>query len=258
MSESRGAKSIHRALDVLSALGANSSGLTLAELSRQLDLPKSTVHRILTALLERQFIRVSPQQGEYRLGYEILRLSQACLESLDLVREARPRLEELNRELDETVLLGVLDELGRQIIYLDKLDTSKTVRLSSRVGRAAPAHCTALGKATLSCFEETELRQMLAEYEFTRFTDQTITDLEVFLEELNEIRERGYAVDLQEYRPNVACVAAPIRSHTGKPLAAVSVSAPSQRVSPQRQEQIGLMLVEAVKDISNLLRYMQL
>jgi len=256
VSENRGAKSIHRALDLLGILREHSSGLTLTELAQQLSLPKSTVHRILNTLLEHQFVREMPQQGRYALGYEVLRLSQACLESLDLVREAHPKLEALNSDLDETVLLGILDDSRHQVIYLDKLDSSQTVRLVSHIGERAPVHCTALGKAALSCLESAELMPALADYEFEQFTERTIVDMETLLKELAEVRERGYAVDFQEYRPQVTCVAAPIRNHAGQPLAVVSVSAPSGRLGPQKQEEVGRRVVEVVEEISELLAHM--
>ncbi len=258
MDEGRGTKSIHRALDVLGALERHPSGLTLTSLSSYLKLPKSTVHRILNALIERQFVRELPDEGRYALGYEILRLSQACLAGLDLVREARPQLEALNQELDENVILGVLDDTRREIIYLDKLDSSKTVRMFSRVGQRAPVHCTALGKAALACFTETELREILAGYEFTRFTEQTIVEPEAFLRELDAVRQRGYAVDCQEYRPQVACVAAPIRNHAGQLLAVVSVSAPIDRLGAHKQAAVGARVMKAAHQIGTLLAHVPL
>ncbi len=255
LDHSRGVKTIHRVLDLIKILQEHPYGLTLAELSAYLNLPKSSVHRMLNALVERQFARESATPGKYVLGYEILKLSVAYLKGLDLYREARPKLEELNRKLDETVILGVLDQTKRQIIYLDKLDTSKSIRLGSHVGETAPIHCTALGKALLSGFRDDLVKSILEDYPFTKYTEQTIVDREVFLNELVEIRKRGYSIDLQEYRSHIVCAAAPIFNYQGEPIAAVSVSAPSHRIEASRLDVVARMVLETAKEISKALAH---
>jgi len=254
-SRTRGVKTIHRVIDLLEIFKQFPSGLTLSELSTYLEMPKSTVFRMLSVLIERQFIRESTPPGKYLLGYEVLRLSLAYQKGLNLYREAHPRLEALNLKLDETVILGVLDQTQHQIIYLDKLDTSKAIMPGSHIGETAPIHCTALGKALLSRFEREELSCLLAGYEFNKFTENTIDNLQEFCQEMEITKNRGYAIDLQEYKLHVVCIAAPIIDHSGKPLAAISVSAPANRLEELRIEIVAQSVVETANEISKLLAY---
>jgi IclR family transcriptional regulator, KDG regulon repressor len=249
----RGVKGIHKVIDVLDILGAYPSGLTLAELCNHLQLPKSTVHRILNVLLDREYVRETFEKGRYALGIEIMRLSKACQAGLNFFQEARPLLIELNRMIDENVTLAILDKPCHRVIYLDKVDSSKAIRLASHIGEIAPVHCTALGKALLSGFRDKELLEVLSNYELKRFTDRTITDLEVFVTEINEVRKQGYSVDLQEYRSGVVCVAALINSESEKPLAAVGVSAPAVRLKQSRLEYVERSVVETAKKISEII-----
>jgi DNA-binding IclR family transcriptional regulator len=254
----RGVKGIYRVIDLLDVLGEYPSGLTLTELCNHLQLPKSTVHRILNVLFDRQYVRETLERGKFALGYEILRLSKACQAGLNFLQEARPLLIELNQAIDENIILAVLDKPRHQIIYLDKLDSSKTIRLVSHIGEIAPVHCTALGKALLSGFSDEELLQVLSDYELKRFTERTITDIKAFLSEMNEVRKQGYSLDLQEYRSEVVCVAAPINSEAGKPIAAVGVSAPAGRLEQSRLEHVEHLVVETAKKISGLIAYVPL
>ena len=255
VSEARGVKNVNRVIDLLEAFKEYPDGLTLSSLSSYLNLPKSTVSRLLYALMDRQLIRESKPPGKYLLGHEILRLSLAYHKGFDLYREAHPRLEELNRKIDETVILGILNQTQHQIIYIDKLDTKQSIMLGSQIGETAPIHCTALGKALLSGFSDDELFHILADYEFKKFTDHTITELEKFLEELVHIRRVGYAIDHQEYKSQIVCVAAPIFNFAGEPLAAISVSAPINRLEAQRQEEVVHKVLETANEISQLLAY---
>jgi len=254
----RGVKGIHKVIDVLDVLGGYPSGLTLAELCNHLQLPKSTVHRILNVLLDRQYVRETFEKGRYALGYEILRLSKACQGGLNFLQEARPLLLELNRMIDENIILAILDKPCHRVIYLDKVDSSKTIRLASHIGEIAPVHCTALGKALLSGFSDEELLEVLSNYELNRFTDRTITDIKDFLSEINEVRKLGYSVDHQEYRNEVVCIAAPIYSESEKPCAAVGVSAPAIRLEQSRFEYVERLGVETAKKMSEIIGYIPL
>lgn len=253
VNQTRGVKNVHRVIDLLESFEQHPSGLSLSELSTHLNLPKSTVSRLLSALLDRKFIRESNPPGKYLLGYKFLNLSSAYLQGFDLYREAHPKLEELNKKIDETIIMGVFDQTRHQIIYLDKVDTTKSIKLGTRVGEIAPIHCTALGKALLSSLPDETVAQILESYSFEKFTDQTIVNISVLFEDLSATRKRGYAIDHQEYKPDIICVGAPIKNFTGDPLAAISVSAPADRLDPTRLEIIANLVMESAKDIGKLL-----
>ena len=241
-----------RVLDILESLGEDPNGLGLAEISAKIELPKSTVHRIVGALQERQYIRESHSDGKYLLGYQVLNLAKSCLDTIDILNNARPYLEAINKEFNETIILGVLDNIKFRIIYLDKIDTSHSLRSVSHIGERAPVHCTALGKAILSKFDEAEIREKFNNYELRKFTENTITDLDALIQNLKEINKIGYTVDREEYKPHVSCVAAPICGYLGRPIAALSVSVPTTRFSEERMEQIIHKVIEACNEISKI------
>ena len=251
--DTRGVKTIQRVLDILEILEEFPEGLSLAEISQRIHLPKSTVHRILGVFLERQYIRESHTAGKYLLGYQILNLSKACANSIDLLREARPYLEEINKEFNETVILGGLDYRKFSVIYLDKIDTSHSLRSVSHIGDRVPIHCTALGKAILSKIPMNELQEKLKTYELKKFTENTITDSEDLIQNLREIDNVSYSIDEGEYKLHISCIAAPVCGFQGKPVGAIGVSMPAARFSSERQIQIIKKVTEAVRSISEIL-----
>jgi len=253
--QSRGVKTILRVLDVLEILEKNPEGLSLVEISTSLDLPKSTTHRILSVLLERQYARESISSEKYLLGFQILSLAKACLNSIDLFKESRPFLEDLNEKFNETVILGGFDPSNCCIIYLDKIDSSHSLRMVSHVGQRTPLHCTALGKAILSKIPEKTLRKILENYELKAFTKNSITDLDKLIDHLKDVNQKGFCVDNEEYKEHVSCVAAPICGFDQKPLGAISVSVPSIRFTAKKKNEIIEYLVNVSKQISELLSF---
>ncbi len=145
---------------------------------------------------------------------------------------AAPFLEALHRQTGETVHLGVLR--GREIIYLDKVESRQAVRMNSQIGNASPAYCTGVGKAALSALETGALEAILDGLEFRRFTPQTIADRASLLVELAEIRESGIAFDREEHEPGIRCVAAPVVDPGRALVAGVSVTGPAYRVGQQQ------------------------
>jgi len=253
MSETRGTKSISRAIDLLETLAANPQGISLSELSHLLGIPKPSIHRILQTLIDRQLVDEDPILEEYSLGLGVLRLSQSVLAGVELRQQARPVLENLNHSWDESIHLAILDEKGTQVIYIDKIESSQAVRMVSRVGQSVPVHCTALGKAILSCFETEEVENLLANYTFKSFTPNTITNLQVLLAHLEEVKHQGFAVDNVEYEESVVCVAAPVLDSEGKAVAAVSISAPQNRLSKEDIPSAGADVCSAAQEISKVM-----
>ena len=145
----------------------------------------------------------------------------------DLVAEARPIMQAVVSELNETVQLSVLDGLDN--VYLAKIDCSHPVRLQSEVGKRLPAHATGLGKVLLASRDEAELRAQLQARSLPRFTTNTVTDVDALVEHLESIRAAGFALDDQEYTLGLRCVAVPIYDHRGHVIAALSASVPMMR-----------------------------
>ena len=249
MAASPGARSIERAWEVLDLLSSSEDGLSLSELCRQVRLPKSTVHRILGSLESRHLVRQNPVTGTYALGFGLLKYSSSLIERLDVRNVIHPYLDSLRHELNETVHLGFLDSGYTRVVYIDKLDSTKSVRMVSHVGKAVPVHCTALGKALLAQFSNTTVSKLLADYEFTTYSPNTIADLQAFLKNLDEVRSEGFAIDNQEHDRDVSCIATLIRSPAGHSRFAISVSAPAERLDVKSFARVADVLLRTRQEI---------
>lgn len=253
--DERGAVAIFRVVDILELLSNHPKGLPLSKIALSLDLPKSTTHRLITALASRGIVRQDPETEVYKLGFSILRMATSFLDGFDITSEARPTLERLNREWDEAVHLGLIDETGKNMVYILKLDSAKTVRMVSQIGRAVPIHCTSLGKAFMSVYPNDIIANKMADYDFRRFTPATITNLDQFIKEVELVRERGFSVDQGENDYNVFCVGAPISNYKNEPLAAISISMPGDRFDENELLKYGESIIHASQEISNRLQY---
>lgn len=216
-----------RALDVLEVLAAHPRGTSLTEIAAQVHLHKSTVHRILHTLARRGYV-MQGHDASYRLGLRVVGLGEAVLGGLDIREEARVYLEELLLATNEVVHLVVMEQ--GEMVYIDKLEGTRTVRTHSVVGMRVPVHCTGVGKAILAHLPEPTVRAILAEKGMRRHTAHTIVTVDALLAELSTVRTRGYALDREENEEGICCVAAPVRDHAGRVVAAISVSAPAMRM----------------------------
>ena len=248
-------KALQRGMKVLDALLDVRAPLSLEQICAYTGLPKSTAFRIIVNLLQGQYL-IETEKG-YWLGLKMLRLGALVEEKLDLVQEARPFLLQLRDQVNETIHLAVLDD-DLRVIYLEKLSTQHAIGLMmSRIGITAPMHCTALGRAMAAFRPEDEICHWIRTHGLKAFTDATITDEDAFLQELREIRSRGYAVDNGEYEVSVRCVAAPIRDRTGTVIAAVSISGPNTRMPvPLIDSSMAMQVVETTSHISRALGYL--
>lgn len=239
-------KSVGRAARLLIALADEGAEVSLTDLSRALDLHASTVHRLAATLISYRLVEQSLITGKYRLGLEALHLGNAVLQQLDFRQEAQPSMKRLADFTGETVNLSVLD--GDEVVYIDKVEGSASLRMFSRIGHRAPVHCTGVGKVLLSEMALDEVRDILHRCGMPALTPNTIVTFEDFLRELDFVRAKGYAFDNEECEAGASCVAAPIRNHVGKIVAGVSVSGPSTRFEDDRlKELIGLLLETAEK-----------
>ncbi|MDI3257029.1 MAG: IclR family transcriptional regulator [Kyrpidia sp.] len=225
-------KSVDRALVILERVSRRKEGAGITELAADVGMYKSTVHRLLTTLVRRGYVRQDRETGRYKLGYAILDMASRLLESVDLRQEARPYLEELADHTHEVVHLVVLDH--GEVVYIEKVEGTETIRMHSRVGARAPVHCTGVGKAILAFLPEEDVKMIVEKRGLEPHTPQTITRWPQLQAELQQVRERGFAVDREENEPGIVCVAAPIWDHTGRVCAALSVSAPKMRMSDAR------------------------
>jgi DNA-binding IclR family transcriptional regulator len=244
---------LDRAAQILDCFGFDHKELSVSEIGSRTALHKSTTHRILMALEHNQLIKQNPQTSKYHLGIKLFKLGNQAVRQFDLRDSCRPHLIRLMDKTRETVHLAVLD--GDQVLYLDKVEGPYALRMPSRVGRHITTYCTSLGKAMLSCLEETDVKRMLQSQPFKVFTPNTFRSLDLRLADLRTTRRRGYAIDDEEIEIGLRCVGAPIYDHTTKMVGAISVAAPSARLTTQKIPAFGRMVMEVAAEVSKELGY---
>jgi DNA-binding IclR family transcriptional regulator len=227
-------QTVTNALRLLEQFG-DEEELGVTELSKRLDLHKNNVFRLLATLEERSYVEQSSGSDRYRLGPRCLELGQALVRNRSLARHGRAALEALVRETGESAHLGALD--GFEVMHLDGEQPDRLLVTSLRVGRRLGAHCTALGKTLLACGEPALRgrfdREVIAQAGLVARTAATFTDREKFLDHLGDVARQGFALDLEECEAGLSCVAAPVHDASGAVVAALSISAPSQRLDPE-------------------------
>lgn len=244
--------SVKRAFSILTLLGIKGR-MTLSQLCRELKIPKSTAFSILETLEHEHAVIREEETGMYSLGIRLLELGQEAQQNFELRRVASPVLQQLNRETDETVHLTVLD--NDVVLYVDCYESSKRLRTYSVIGVRAPLYCTAVGKAILAFLDHDEQMRIINRMQFQRFTPNTITVRTALLENLEEVRRRGYSVDDIEHEEGVRCVGAPIYNNKGRVCASLSISGPSSRITAQRIERFAEKAIAAAQEISRRLGY---
>jgi DNA-binding IclR family transcriptional regulator len=240
----KGTQSLHRLLDLMETLAAFPKGISLMELSEKCGLPKSTVHRMLGCLLERNYVYQNPATGEYSLSLKLFALS-ASVQQTDLLAVAKPHLDRLSEKLRETVHFVIMD--NTDVVYLyKKVPLDRLSQMSSIIGARSPMYRTAVGKAILSTMTPAEVESIWNGSTIEKKTSKTITDFEELRRELDLIGENGYAIDNEENELGIKCVAFPLVA-PGLTPSAFSVSG----LSPQ-------MTASRIKSIAPLAREVQL
>jgi DNA-binding IclR family transcriptional regulator len=245
---------ISKVLRILEALQGSSGGLGLKAICDRTGIHKSTAHRFLKHL-ERERYLIRTEAGAYLIGPRLSQLSPRGNQEATLQAVARPILWELWKATQETVNLAVLDQ--GTVLYVDVIESPHEFRLSSRIGTRRSVHVTALGKA-LAAFLPAEPREnILGSIAFQPATPRTIGNLVQFRQELDKIQRQGYAVDDEEAVQGARCVSAPILNSEGEPIAAVSVSGPVTRVSPNQVAALAGAVTSAARAISLAMGFTQ-
>ena len=244
---------LDRSLAILEVLASRQSDFSLAELCASLKLHKSTIHRLAMVLEQQRLVERSPETGRYRLGLKLFELGSKAVAALDLREHSRPHLTRVMHETEETVHFCILDQ--EDVLYVEKMEPERSVRMASSVGRRMPAYCTAVGKAILALLPDAELATRLRRWELKPLTRKTITNAADLRAELQTIRLRGYAIDDEENEVGVRCVGAAVRNHMGRPVAAISVSGPAFRMSKGKVTEVARSVMGAANALSRELGY---
>jgi len=243
-------QSLNMSLDVLELLAEASGPLSMAEIAARLGLGKATVHGVLSNLEARRYVERPSGRGGYRLGQRVWELGVVAGEFIELKNIAHSHLVALTEVSGESSQLS--EYLGGDVIYLDRVDSPNPVRANIHIGRRAPAHAVATGKALLAFQPEAEIERVCAG-PLVAYTPNTKTDPDALRAELAEVRARGFALNPGEYRGEIIGVAAPIRDHTDAVIAAVSVSGPAYRFSIADAMALAPNIQDAAAEISRKL-----
>ncbi|GAB3264071.1 IclR family transcriptional regulator [Arthrobacter pigmenti] len=251
VSENGSVRSVERVTALLELLSVRKAPLRLVEIAQALEIPKSTAHGLLQTLVAKNF--VVRDSDHYRLSMRLFSLAATALELVDLRELARPAMQELSSRTGSTCNLAVLD--GHEVLYIEKVeDPSSLVRLITHVGARVPAHPTSLGKALVGALPEAERERWINEHTFEKMTENTVDSPEAFRAQLLEQAGRGYAVDQRELHEAISGWAAPVQDHTGKTVAALSLSHLGMDLKGDASREIGEQVCQAAKMVSEALQ----
>jgi IclR family KDG regulon transcriptional repressor len=246
-------RALDKALSVLEHLSMHDRDVDLATLTREMRLPKTTLLRLLNTLRKHNFVHQDEQTKRFRLGWALIYLGRSAGRMFNLVEFIHPYLEKLSRDSGETANLVFLDR--DRAVYVDQVVTDNIIRGVPAVGAPLGLHCTASGKALLSALPAAPLEEILGEMQLYRLTEKTITNPAALRREIEQARERGYALDDEETELGGRCVAAPIFGKEGAVVAAVSVMGPNNRVNPETFPRLCSLVRETAAEISRALGF---
>jgi IclR family transcriptional regulator, KDG regulon repressor len=245
-------QSLNHALDVLEALESRGAPVGVTELAHNMGMSKGAVHRILLNLVARGYVQQSGPGGRYQLGLRTWELGTSVTRHMSLRDVSGPHLEKLAQRFGETAHLAIYD--AGDVIYLNKVTSSHAVQAYSRIGGRAPAVAVATGKILLAHQPVEELDTIVGKG-LQRYTEHTITSEAALRREVQVARERGYAVNVGEWRIDVTGVAAPVRDVTGAVVAALNISGPAYRLTADVLHDMASGLSEVAADVSRALGY---
>lgn len=242
---------VKKVFEILDYILSNPEGVTLSNVSQAFDMSVSNAYKYLSAL-ESMGVLIRRKDKRYTGGFKLLEYGSAVLRNLDIRQVTRPYLIDLLTKTDQTVHMVIKN--GFEGVYVEKLESAHSLPMVSRIGMRSPLYCTAFGKAILSRLPEKELEEYLRSVKLEKRTEHTITDPERLREELKKVKERGYAVDMEENELGVVCVGAPILDHDGYPVAGISISGVARRLLPKIHE-YGELVENCAREVSRMMGY---
>src|SRR5579862_5954651 len=244
---------VERALAMLEAIAQEPEGLSNAEISRKLEIPKSSASYILRTLETQGYLNRDANSGKYRVGLKILSLSRGALSGIDVREVALPIMRHLVEKTSLTCHLAILD--GPEAVYIEKVEPQGFIRMDTWVGRRMRVHATSVGKALVAHIPQDRLEKILGERAMEKRTPKTITTAARLLKELEKVRVQGFAVDDEENNLGARCVGAPIFNQNGSIEASLGLSSTIHEVNEHTMPRILEALKDAARHISMQLGY---
>ncbi|MCI1994726.1 MAG: IclR family transcriptional regulator [Clostridium luticellarii] len=247
-------KAILRGLDILKFVGESEEPVTIAELSRYLEIPKTSVFNIVNSLVERDYLSVKDRKlKSYELGIGTFKLGSLYLSKTGLVNIADPILKWAADNVLETVFLAVVNNY--ELVYIYKKESKKTLRTTANLGSVMPLYSTGLGKAILATYDEVEINEYLTRTKLLPRTEKTLINREDLLEDLEVTRQRGYSICDEENEDGIFCIGVPVHDNTGKAIAAVSISSLKINNYSEKAKKHKEFAIKAALEISKRLGY---
>jgi len=246
-------QSVGRALILLDLLAEENREMSLTEISKMLNWPKSTVHGLIATLRDYYYVDQSPTTGCYYLGVRLFELGNIVARSWDIRTLAMPFMQGLNSRLGEMVQLATEDK--GEVLYLEKLDSTHMMRIVSEIGSRLPMHCSGLGKVLLAYKKPAEVKWILSKHGMRQMTKNTITSREILEAELIKVHRQGYAIDDREVMDGLRCVAAPIYDRDGNVKYAISISGLANNMLGEKLNRVREDLIHTADGISYMMGY---
>lgn len=247
-----GSQILGRSFFILETLAREFGGHSVTELSREVDMNVSTVHRILNSLMDRGYVR-QDEEKRYSISVKFVELSSSYLNGLDLKKEAEPFLQNLSSRLNLTAFLAT--RMDDQVVYIDRYAVFDGLRRYATIGERRQLYCTSLGKSLLLGFSDKELREYAATVEYKGPTARSISNGEDLIDEIKHSANRGWTEDNEELVLGVSCMAAPIFDYRGHIIAAISVSGPKENIMGENKKDVVETLAGTASGISKCLGY---
>lgn len=241
-------RALERALDLLDSFSIAEPELSFTALCERLDLPKSTLFRLISILEERGYVERSIDSDRYRIGIRAFEVGSIYIQSTRIDAEAQPVLKALAQACNQTANLAVLD--NGEIVHIGVVAPSRAIRFYATIGQRDPVHCTGLGKVLLAGTTDEELEAIVKQRGLIYRTERTVSTLAALRAQVAEIRARGYAIDDQESVPGLTCIAAPIRDAKDRVVASVSVSGTTAEFEEPHRALFIQEVVSAARQIS--------
>lgn len=246
-------QTIEKALDILEIFLKQEGEIGIAVLANLSGLNISTVHRITSTLVKKGYLNQRQRREKYSLGLKFLEFSSIIKRRMKIRNVALPFLEELNKVLDESVNLAILD--SNEAVYIEQIESNHSLRIFTQVGNGVPLHCTGVGKVFLAHMGEEEVERFLNSKYLTYYTENTIMDSSKLKKELLIVKREGIAKDDGEMEIGVRCVASPVKDCNGRVVAAISISGPSARLNGKRMGELKLLVKSCGLEISRAMGY---
>ncbi|GAA3404482.1 IclR family transcriptional regulator [Paenibacillus hodogayensis] len=246
-------KSADRVLDIFELFAERHDPINLTELSRELDMPASSAHKLLQNLLARGYLESDKQGKTFRLGHKLFEIGSKYAQRTDLSGEFQLAAQKMIDELNESVFLTIRN--GEMALYIAEKQSTHPVRFVSHLGMQLPLHATAMGKVLLSGMSDDEIGKLYPDGLLGKLTDTTITDFAELMRQIRQIRVDGIGFSAGESVHGIRCVAAPIFGAQGQISSSLGISMPESRWEPEIWERISRAVVQGAKEMSTKLSY---